>query len=104
MKKIIKRKSYNTETADCLFKWNNGQPYGDLRYREASLFLTKKGQFFCYDSGGPLTDMAVSVGNNNYSGSSDIRLMDSEEVIDFLEEYNGYDVLLELFPDYVEEG
>lgn len=51
MKKIIAKKTYNTETAEALKNKSFGQ-YGDPAGYEETLYKTKKGLFFIYGVGG----------------------------------------------------
>ena len=51
MKKIIKGKTYNTDTAVCLGKGTQGT-FGDPAGYEESLYQTKKGLYFIYGIGG----------------------------------------------------
>lgn len=51
MKKIIKGKTYNTDTAVCLGKRTQGV-FGDPAGYEESLYQTKKGLYFIYGIGG----------------------------------------------------
>jgi len=88
MKIIIDKKMYDTETAIYV----GGKEFshrGDYRHREKYLYKTKKGQYFRYDSGGALTDMAKSCGNNSTTGSSEIRLLTKDEAYQFLEEHDS---------------
>ena len=104
MKRIINRKIYDTETAELLHEWNNGRFGNDFRAKEESLYRTKKGNFFIAGSGGAMTEYAVSCGNNSTSGSSNIYVISKSEAINWLEEHDGDDVLLQYFKDEVEEA
>lgn len=51
MKKIINKKTYNTDTAEQLGKRSSGS-FGDPNGYEEMLFKTKAGAFFMYGVGG----------------------------------------------------
>lgn len=102
MKKIIDKKIYNTETATYIGGYEYGNS-GDFARREKSLYKTKKGQYFRYDSGGALTDMAVSCGSNSTTGSQDIQLLTREEAFAFLQKYDTAACEKE-FPEMIQEG
>ena len=52
MKKIIKRRIYDTETAKKIGSWNNNLPQEDLNYYTEELFRKKSGEYFLCGSGG----------------------------------------------------
>lgn len=51
MKKIICKVEYDTENADLIAKYTNGN-FGDSFGYEESLYVTKDGKFFLYVNGG----------------------------------------------------
>ena len=104
MKKAIDGKVYNTETAELIYSWDNGRGRNDFRSREKDLYRTKKGKYFIHHSGGAMTDMAVSVGDNSFGGSENIEPLTEQQVIKFLEGKNAVEVLEDLFPEYLEEA
>lgn len=104
MKKVVDGKMYNTETAELVHGWSNGRGYSDFKHREKTLYLTKKGSWFIYHSGGAMTDMAKSAGDNSYSGSSDIEPVTRKDAARFLETHDGVDALEKYFIDEIEEA
>lgn len=104
MKKIIEGKLYNTDTAECLHSWDNGYFGGDFKYRSKDLYRTPNGRLFLHHTGGAMTDMKQTAGSNTWSGGEDIEVIDEVTAVRFLETHNGADVIMELFPDYYEEG
>jgi len=104
MKKVIGGKLYDTETAELVHKWDNGRYANDFRYRSKSLFRTKKGHWFLYHVGGPMTDMGQSCGSNNVCGSSDIEPISPEDALRFLESHDGAEVALKYFAEQIEEA
>lgn len=51
MKKIINRKTYNTDTADIVSHKTSGE-WGDPKGYEEILYKTRKGDYFIYGIGG----------------------------------------------------
>lgn len=51
MKKIINRKTYNTDTADIVSRKTSGE-WGDPKGYEEILYQTRKGDYFIYGIGG----------------------------------------------------
>ena len=105
MKKVIDGKMYNTDSADKLADWSYSDP-GDFKYHEKILYRTKKGTLFMYETGGAMSPMAVSLGNNNTGGSSTIYPVSEEEAIQFLETEadDGAEILEKEFADAIEEA
>ena len=71
MKKVIKGKQYDTETATALGCFHKGAK-GDLNYIREELFKKKTGEYFLYCKGGASTKYSVLVQNNTWSGSEKI--------------------------------
>lgn len=71
MKKVIKGKQYDTETATALGCFHKGAK-GDLNYIREELFRKKTGEYFLYGKGGASTKYSVLVKNNTWSGSEKI--------------------------------
>lgn len=107
MKKVINGKVYNTETAEEVHAWDNGLGYSDFRNCSETLYVTKKGNFFLEGEGGPMTRWATSYGGgNSYGSGSGLKEMSMDEVIEWLENHDGDDVLTEnpLFKDSLVEA
>jgi hypothetical protein len=104
MKKVIDGKVYNTETAEAVYSWDNGHYAGDFKQCEETLYRTKKGVFFLYGEGGPMSKYAVPVGNNARGYGSDIEVMTDNEAVLWLESKNAISAIEKLFPDYLEEA
>ena len=103
MKKVINRKMYNTKTAEILHEWDNGIYGNDFRSCEETLYVTKKGNYFLHGKGGAMTEYAESHGNSVSEGSEIIPLT-LEEVLTWLEEHDGADVIEERFQTEIEEA
>lgn len=84
MIKVISGRRYNTEKAEQVYHWWNGQYSSDFRYRQKTLYRTASGSWFFHHSGGPLSDMGVACGNG-LGGSESIEPCSDSEAYDFLE-------------------
>lgn len=102
MKKIINGKCYNTETADVIGSFEYGK-YGDFAHVVECLQRTKKGQYFLYYEGGPMSKYAESQGDNCTSGSCGIRLLDIDGAKKWAEKHLTGDEYEEVF-GVCEEG
>ena len=77
MKKIIDGKMYNTETAEKIWHYDNGETGFD--WCEETLYQKKTGEFFLYGEGGARSRYAESAGNGFWgSGSRIIPLREDE--------------------------
>lgn len=86
MKKIINGKAYNTKTAQLIASDSYSHP-GDFNYWDEELYKTKKGQYFIYGEGGPMTKYSQSIGNNTTSGGHGLFLVNPEEAREWLERH-----------------
>lgn len=84
MKRAIKGKIYNTETATKICEAWNGLSRSDFRCLERDLYKTKKGQYFLSGFGGAMTEHAHSYGGSS-SGSEFIKLVTESEALEFCE-------------------
>ena len=86
MKKIIKGKVYDTDTAKQVGScWWNDAPTGDFASVNETLFVKKTGEYFLDGEGGPMTKYAVRDGSNWSSGQELIPLA-IEEAREWAEE------------------
>jgi len=104
MKKVIDRKTYNTETATLIHEWDNGYYGGDFKRCSETLYKTQKGAWFIAGSGGAMSKYAVSLGSNTTGGSSDIEVVTREEALEWLEGHDGTDAIEKHFADMIEEA
>lgn len=72
MKKIIKGKLYNTETAQIIGYWESAGSTSDFSHTREELYRKRTGEFFLYGKGGPMSKYSRSTGNNEWSGGEDI--------------------------------
>lgn len=102
MQKIIEGKKYDTETATLIatYEYSNLR---DFNYCVEELYQTKKGAYFIYGEGGPLSKYAKEIGNNTTSGSCEMYLVNEEEAKEFAMKHLNAEDFIEIFGD-VEEG
>lgn len=74
MKKIIKGKQYNTETAVRVGAWDNGRYTNDFAYCSEDLYRKKNGEFFLHGEGGAMSQYASRCGDNTGYGETIIPL------------------------------
>lgn len=103
MKKIINKKMYDTDKAILVDEYWNGLGSSDFRYFSEELYITKRGEFFLYGSGGAMTNYAKSNGKSTW-GSSEIIPLSPDEAYEWLEEYNKTEAIEEYFFDKIQEA
>lgn len=72
MKKIIKGKRYDTETAKVVGEWANEYPANDFRSAVETLYRKRNGEYFLHGEGGAMSKYAQSCGDNTWSGGARI--------------------------------
>ncbi|MBQ9291475.1 MAG: hypothetical protein IJ210_15310 [Clostridia bacterium] len=86
MKKIIKGKVYDTETAKKLGCYENMQDVRNFNHFEEELYRKKTGEFFLYGHGGPASKYSQRVEQNTWSGGEDIIPLDFDNARAWAEE------------------
>ncbi len=94
MKKIINGKLYNTDTAKELGRDGGGDGF---RSWHEELYQKRTGEYFLYGEGGPATKYAVSVGQNSWSGGSQIIPLSMDAAREWAEEHLDADDYAEIF-------
>lgn len=102
MKKIIDGKVYDTSTATQRASYNNGL-YGDFGYLSETLYLKKTGEFFLHGEGGPMTQYATTVGQNNWTGGEAIIPLSYKAAKEWGEEHLSEDEYESIFGEVVED-
>ena len=102
MQKIIEGKKYDTETATLIATYEYSTQR-DFNYCFEELYQTKKGTYFMYGEGGPLSKYAKGIGNNTTSGSCEMYLVSKEEAKEFAMRHLDAGDFEEIFGE-VEEG
>ncbi len=103
MKRIIDKKFYNTDTAELLHKWDNRIYGNDFRRCSEILYRTKKGVYFIAGYGGPMSKYAQSYGTTT-TGGEDLIVLNESEVIEWLENHDGAEIIEKYFKDKIEEA
>ena len=85
MKKIIKNRLYDTETAR--FLGADGYHLGSFEGYTEELYLKRTGEYFLCGSGGPASKYSRCTGLNHWSGSSQIIPLDFESARKWAEEH-----------------
>lgn len=79
MKKIIKGKRYDTETATLCGSMSYGQGPRDFKHFSEELYQKRTGEFFLYCEGGPASQYAQEISINQWSGGELIRPLTLDE-------------------------
>ena len=101
MKKIIKGKRYDTDTAKMVGDVQARCQRGDFCFWEEELYRKNTGEFFLYGWGGPLSKYARTCGNET-SGSEIIKPLSIEEAQEWAEKYLDGDKYEEIFGEIEE--
>lgn len=96
MTKIINGKKYCTGTATFIGNASYSH-HGDFRWWSESLYVKKTGEFFLRGEGGPMSHYCEQIGQNEWSGSSQIIPLSKEEAREWAEEYLDYNTYVEYF-------
>ena len=103
MKKIIKGKVYDTETATELASYSNGGTWRDFSHFEETLYRKRNGEFFLHGEGGPMTRYAEAQGQNSWSGGARIMPLTYQEAQEWAEKHLDGDGYEEIFGPVVED-
>lgn len=106
MKKIIKGKMYDTDTAKCIGKYTNGTPPNHMTYYEETLYRKKTGEYFLFVKGNDCSKHAKMLDDFDYVASEDICYLSFDKARDWAEEClppDTYMTEFEVIPDDVDE-
>ena len=103
MEENINGKSYDTETAECLYEWSYDCSYGDFNSCEEALYKTKNEEYFLAGSGGAMSKFS-EINGNTISGGYGIQLIDEAEAIEWLKQHDGVEAIEQYFPSHIIEG
>lgn len=95
-RKIIDGKLYDTNTANYIGHWDNGEDYDSLYYYGEDLYQKKNGEFFIEKDGIPRKSYGSTV------FGSELGTIEDEDARKWIERHLSADTYIELFGD-VEE-
>lgn len=91
MKRTIKGKTYNTDTAKELIEVTQNYE-SNLYYTQETLYQKRNGEFFVHASGGPGTIYAEQMEENHYVGGETIMPLTNDDAKKWVEKYcTSYD-------------
>lgn len=96
MKKIVKGKMYDTETATAVGSWSYGRGR-DLDRVEETLYVKKNGEFFLHGLGGPMSQYCQHIACNEWSGGEDILCVSTARAKEWMEKHLDADTYIRLF-------
>ena len=103
MKKIINGKVYDTDKAQCVGGWSNGQYTSDFNYCSEDLYRKRTGEFFLHGEGGPMSKYAESCGNNSWSGGAKIIPLSYKAAQEWAEEHLSGEEYEAIFGEVIED-
>ena len=101
MKKIIKKKVYDTETAKAVAFYSNGYGWGNFYHVCETLYRKKTGEFFLHGCGGAMTEYS-EFKYGCWSGGERIVPMTDEETKVWVTAFCDADTYIAIFGE-VEE-
>ena len=101
MKKIINGRKYDTDTAELVAEWDNGD-YGDFDFVREGLYRKRTGEYFLYGRGGAQTRYALACSATNWGGGEGFAPLAEDEARKWAEEHCDGDEYEQIFGE-VEE-
>lgn len=102
MKKIIKNKVYDTDTAKLLAEYDSGNR-DDFHWYCEELYQKKTGEFFIYGEGNAASPYSQKVDTNTWSGSCAIKPMSYDEAREWAEKNLDADEYISIFGEPQED-
>lgn len=103
MRKVIKGKLYDTETARPVTDWSQGF-VSDFGYVSETLYRKRTGEYFLHGEGGPMSKYAQSCGQNQWIGGESIVPLTYDEAKAWTESHADADIYEAEFGIPDEEG
>ena len=101
MKKIIKGRLYNTETAKYVANYSWGGP-SDFHHVDEDLYRKQTGEFFLHGEGGTLSKYRSPVDGGGWTSGEDIIPMSDLDAQEWIEAHCDVDTYVKLFGDVKE--
>ena len=99
MKRIIKGKVYDTDTAKLIAEASASCAHSDFGYWEEELYQKKTGEYFLHGAGGPASKYARHVEINSWSGGQQIIPLTYEAAREWAEKELGANEYISIFGD-----
>lgn len=104
MKKIINGLRYDSEKAIEVGSDSYSNP-SDFHYWEETLYKTPRAhRFFVVGEGGPMSRYSRTIGENEWSGGSDLRVLNKAEAMRWCEEHLDADEWEQYFADEIQDA
>ncbi len=103
MIRIIDGKRYNTDTAEEVASVSHGYVC-DFRHYSEVLYRTKRGAWFLFGEGGPLTRWGEGNMQDGRSGGSGIVVMSADDARDWLEHHDEVGAIEKHFADDIQDA
>ena len=102
MRKIINKKMYDTDTAECVEEFENTPYKSNFHYYKKMLYRKKTGEFFLYGYGNGATSYRTEYIGGTCSSGEKIIPLTEEDAKEWVEAYGCVSTYIELFGE-VEE-
>lgn len=97
MKRTINGKTYNTDTAEELAVYDNGQEIGSVSHFRETLYRKRTDEFFIFGFGGAWTRYGEPMGNYGRFGGSQLIPVSKETAMSWVERCCGVDTYIRIF-------
>lgn len=97
MKKIIKNKIYDTETAEYVGEWENTTDLSNFHRVHETLYRKKNGEYFLHGEGGGLTQYAKQVEMRGFTSGENLVPLEYEAARAWAEEHLDADEYIDEF-------
>ena len=103
MKKIIKGKVYDTDTATFLAEYDSGHSVTDFQHYTEELYQKKTGEFFIYGEGGPASRYSQACPTGGWDGGRKIVPLTYEQAREWGEKNLDADEYEDIFGEVAED-